>query len=95
VNESINLIGPDYSKMQDWYKDYILSASSVKSLGEYIGKILKTILMDKFGQRGEQIHVLGYSLGAHLAAFTSRAMSSYANDQIGRLTGFEMKTMEC
>ena len=84
----MNIIGTDFSEMPFWFINYYLCAENLKKLGVYVGNILQRILMKEFGQKGEQIHLIGHSLGAHLAGFISRTMSM-AGNQIWRVTGKE------
>ncbi len=44
------------------------------------------ILINELGQTGDQIHIIGHSLGAHLAGFIGRTMSK-GNYMISRVTG--------
>ena len=69
-----------------WNLEYLFCAPNMQKLGIFIGNILQRILINEFGQIGEQIHSIGHSLGGHLAGFISRTMSNTGN-QIGRVTG--------
>jgi len=84
--ENVNIIGTDFSKMPMWNLGYIPVASNMLNLGQYIGKILQRILLEELKQSNDQIHIIGHSLGGHLAAFISRQMSK-GEKKIQRVTG--------
>ncbi len=86
ANTDVNIIGLDHSQMPNWNWNYFECATNAEKLGSHVGQILQKILINEFGQTGDQIHIIGHSLGAHLAGFIARKMST-GNDSISRVTG--------
>ncbi len=86
ANTDVNIIGLDHSQMPNWNWNYFECATNAEKLGSHVGQILQKILINEFGQTGDQIHIIGHSLGAHLAGFIARKMSA-GNDSISRVTG--------
>lgn len=83
----------------DWFipgsKDYSTSAANVKPVGHYIGDLIVASKIDL-----ENIHIIGKSLGAHVAAWTGKRVEELTGKKINRITGldpaspkFEIKTL--
>lgn len=78
-----NIIGVDWSSISMNYL-YPLVAKQVKYVGKSVATFLK-VLSETFGVKGEQIHLIGHSLGAHVMG--NAASSSGLN--ISRITGLD------
>ena len=46
-----------------------------------------TILLDRFGLRGRDVHVVGHSLGAHLVGKIARLFEAETGQKVARVTG--------
>ena len=58
------------------------------SVGIYTGeKLVYDILIQIFGQKPEQIHAIGHSLGAHLVGLLARTVFRLTDQKIARVTG--------
>ena len=69
-----------------WRLVYSDCAANLKKLGTKFGRTLRNILIDRFGQNLSDIHVIGHSLGGHLAGFIAREMAK-DGEKVFRLTG--------
>ncbi|KAL1116739.1 hypothetical protein AAG570_005211 [Ranatra chinensis] len=76
----------------DWEKgaqgpSYIVSAANT----QLIGRQLALLIMDaiNMGVPPEMIHVIGFSLGAHIAGYAGRAVRQAMDVQLGRITGLD------
>ena len=76
---SDNIIVVDWSDFA--WGNYVDVASKTRNISESIAKALERLV--NLGLDAEKIHVIGHSLGAHIAGF----MGSYLNFQIPRVTG--------
>lgn len=81
-NGSYNIIYIDWSAYASL--EYKVSAACVKPLGEVIARFLY-----KSGIPAEQIHLIGHSLGAQLAAFIGKSYEKKYKERIGRITGLD------
>ena len=45
------------------------------------------ILLDRFGLRGRDVHVVGHSLGAHLVGKIARVFQEQSGQKVARVTG--------
>ncbi|XP_014294183.3 pancreatic triacylglycerol lipase [Halyomorpha halys] len=75
----------------DWAKgasgpSYRLSAANT----QLVGKQLELILLDmiSLGTSPSQIHIIGFSLGAHIAGYAGRSLS-HRGIKLGRITGLD------
>lgn len=74
----------------DWEKGaagpaYALAAANT----QLIGRQLAILIADMVALRSdpEYIHLIGFSLGAHVAGFAGKALKALENVSIGRITG--------
>lgn len=78
-NTQDNILALDYRDIT--YQAYIISTIAINILGELMANALNSIV-DR-GVNPEKIHIIGHSLGAHLAAKISRKTKF----KISRITG--------
>lgn len=78
-NTQDNILALDYRDIT--YQAYIISTIAINILGELMANALNSIV-DR-GVNPEKIHIIGHSLGAHLAAKISRKTKF----KIPRITG--------
>ncbi|KAH8385323.1 hypothetical protein KR200_010680 [Drosophila serrata] len=80
--------GYDNVLVADWGPvanlDYPTSRLAVKKVGHILAKILEEFLQ-RHGIATERVHVIGHSLGAHIAGRIGR----YFNGTLGRVTGLD------
>ncbi|XP_019770072.1 lipase member H-A isoform X2 [Dendroctonus ponderosae] len=63
---------------------YGMSSANVKPVGEII-----SIFLSKSGIPADKIHLVGHSLGSHLAAFIGKSYQSKFGEKIGRITALD------
>lgn len=89
--------GSDYNIITvDWSSysrcDYLSAASRVRGVGEKIGEFILDLIADKTNNDQallENIHIVGHSLGAHIAGFAGKTVLKVAKQRIGRITGLD------
>ncbi|XP_014204208.1 pancreatic lipase-related protein 2-like [Copidosoma floridanum] len=73
----------------DWssgsFKEYLVAARLTKLVGDYVARFVELVLASEGGASLESIHILGHSLGAHVAGSAGRALSG----KLGRITGLD------
>ncbi|KRT80492.1 hydrolase, partial [Oryctes borbonicus] len=72
----------------DWFipgsKEYQISAANVKPVGHYIADF---IIASKINL--EKIHLIGKSLGAHVASWTGKQIYKLTNKKVNRITALD------
>lgn len=68
-------------------KGYILSAHNARLVGKRLANLLANL--ENFGVNAEDIHLLGISLGAHIAGWAGKYFRQYRNRSLGRITGLD------
>lgn len=76
-----NVIGVDWSKGAS--KFYPKAVANTRLVGAVLSKLLRT-LIDNFELKVENLHVLGHSLGAHIAGYVGTSIP-----RISRITGLD------
>lgn len=70
----------------DWHlagnKSYLVSSANTKPIGEFIGDFLIASKIDL-----NKIHVIGHSLGSHVASHIGKRLFSVTGTKVGRITG--------
>ena len=68
--------------------NYFTACFNTPRVGCYAGKeLVVDILVRALGQDPDKIHVIGHSLGAHVAGHLGRTVQEYLSLKIGRITG--------
>ena len=81
-----NVIAVHWQPLSTWDNYFTAAKNSVK-VGQHAGQVLGLdLLIDGLGQRPEQIHAIGHSLGAHLVGHFARTIQFKAGS-IARVTG--------
>ncbi|XP_050442303.1 lipase member H-B-like isoform X2 [Adelges cooleyi] len=84
-----NVICMDWSAISS-NRFYLIPALSTKKVGTYMAEMLKNLvnLVNKGGStlKSDNIHLIGHSLGAHIAGACGAAFTS---GKIGRITGLD------
>ncbi|XP_045761782.1 lipase member I-like [Maniola jurtina] len=81
----INLIALDASSVLNWI--YPSSTSFVRFIGEKLGQVLADIVQE--GQNPSDIHIIGHSLGAHIAGFAGKTFREQTGKCLGRISGLD------
>nr|XP_018910383.1 PREDICTED: pancreatic triacylglycerol lipase-like isoform X2 [Bemisia tabaci] len=66
---------------------YAVAAGNTQLIGRQLGLLLQNMIM--LGASAENIHIIGFSLGAHIAGFTGRALLTLKGEKVGRITGLD------
>lgn len=66
---------------------YILSAHNARLIGKRLANLLANL--ENFGANAEDFHLLGISLGAHIAGWAGKYFKQYKNHSLGRITGLD------
>ncbi|KAJ2938932.1 hypothetical protein O0L34_g17743 [Tuta absoluta] len=66
---------------------YLRSTTYVRFMGEKLGKVLASMI--NHGVDPAKIHVIGHSLGAHIASFTGKTFTKLTGKKVGRITGLD------
>lgn len=87
VNDTqmFNVLMVDAEEMID--KGYILSAHNARLVGKRLGNLLANL--ENFGVNAEDFHLLGISLGAHIAGWAGKYFRQYKGQSLGRITGLD------
>ncbi|CAB0001816.1 unnamed protein product, partial [Nesidiocoris tenuis] len=93
IREDVNVIGVDYGPLTDIWWFHILppvgmaiNTLQAPWIGQCIGELISCLI--DMGQSPDDVHLVGHSLGAHIAAFAGKYLNS-VNRPIFRLTGLE------
>lgn len=65
----------------------IVVSSNVPRVGEEIGKLLVFMLEKEVIDHPDQVHIIGFSLGAHVAGVAGMYFKQITDRFIGRITG--------
>jgi hypothetical protein len=66
---------------------YPVVVSNVPHVGEEFGKLLVFMLESELIRHPDQIHIVGFSLGAHIAGLAGTYVKDKMSNFIGRITG--------
>lgn len=66
---------------------YILSAHNSRLIGKRLANLLANL--EHFGANAEDFHLLGISLGAHVAGWAGKYFQKYKEHSLGRITGLD------
>ncbi|KAJ2938888.1 hypothetical protein O0L34_g17699 [Tuta absoluta] len=80
-----NVIALDGSNYINWL--YLRSTTFVRFMGEKLGNVLASMV--NHGVDPAQIHVIGHSLGAHIASFTGKTYTELTGKKVGRISGLD------
>ncbi|KAI5635296.1 lipase domain-containing protein [Phthorimaea operculella] len=81
-----NVIALDGSKFINWL--YLRSTTYVRFMGERLGQVLAS-MVDKYGVDPANVHLIGHSLGAHIAGFAGKTFNKLSGKHVGRISGLD------
>ncbi|XP_052744588.1 inactive pancreatic lipase-related protein 1 [Bicyclus anynana] len=81
----MSMIALDASPYISWF--YLRSTTLVRFIGERLGALLHALV--KEGQSPSKIHIVGHSLGAHIAGYTGKHFTELSGSKLGRITGLD------
>ena len=85
--QKINIIAIEYASLVSW-DNYFVAATNVIRTGEFVAQNLaQKILVEKFAQDPNKIHIIGHSLGAHMAGHMGRSFKNSYGKSVKRITG--------
>ncbi|XP_045761791.1 pancreatic triacylglycerol lipase-like [Maniola jurtina] len=68
-------------------RHYYRSSTYVRFIGHKLGQVLADMV--QYGQDPSLIHIIGYSLGAHIAGFAGKHFNVLTGKLIGRISGLD------
>ncbi|KOB77220.1 putative lipase, partial [Operophtera brumata] len=80
-----NILALDASSLIRWL--YLRSTTYVRFIGQRLGEALAAMVNN--GLEPKNIHLVGHSLGAHIAAFACKQFTNLTGLKVGRLTGLD------
>ncbi|XP_045505201.1 pancreatic triacylglycerol lipase-like isoform X1 [Colias croceus] len=84
-NNHNSVLALDGSSLIRWL--YLRSTTYVRFIGRSLAEFLAVLV--GFGQDPSQIHIIGHSLGAHIAGFTGKTFQELTRRNIGRISGLD------
>ncbi|XP_060807404.1 pancreatic lipase-related protein 2-like [Amyelois transitella] len=66
---------------------YLRSTSYVRFIGQKLGDVLAALV--KNGISSSSIHIIGHSLGSHMASFAGKTFQGATGERVGRITGLD------
>lgn len=84
-SNQFNVITVDWSYIAK-SKNYFAVAKKTVEVGEILGYLLYNLVQTRLVTRAD-IHVIGYSLGAHVAGMSGHTFRHLTQQRIGRITG--------
>lgn len=82
-----NVIAVDWSEHAK--KVYVHASSSTKDIGRLIGDFILEITK-KDPKLLENVHLIGHSLGGHVAGFAGKRVAEKSGRKVGRITGLDV-----
>ncbi|XP_039765399.1 pancreatic triacylglycerol lipase-like isoform X2 [Pararge aegeria] len=85
AKDRMSLIALDASSLIRWF--YARASTFVQYIGEAIAAVLAALV--GHGQDPAKIHLVGHSLGGHIAGYAGKAFQLLTGKKIGRITGLD------
>ncbi|XP_061378542.1 lipase member I-like [Danaus plexippus] len=83
--EMFNVLLIDAEEMMN--QRYTLSVHNARLMGKRLANLLANL--ETFGASAEDFHLIGISLGAHIAGWTGKYFHKYKSQLLGRITGLD------
>jgi len=81
ATRNINVIGVDWGALSP-SSNYLLSVANTRVVGAHVAELIN-FLVAQGAARLQDIHIIGFSLGAHVAGFAGKN----TNGRVARITG--------
>ncbi|XP_045484661.1 pancreatic lipase-related protein 3-like [Pieris rapae] len=85
LKRNIKLFALDASDVISF--EYFRSSTYVRFMGEMLGRLLSDVINS--GQNSSKIHLIGHSLGAHVAAVAGQQVYRDTGQKLNRITGLD------
>ncbi|XP_041980258.1 lipase member I-like [Aricia agestis] len=85
AKKSFNVLLVDAEEMLN--KRYILSVHNSRLMGKRLANLLANL--ENFGAHASDFHLIGISLGAHIAGWAGKYFHRYKGTTLGRITGLD------
>ncbi|EEB12620.1 Ves G 1 allergen precursor, putative [Pediculus humanus corporis] len=82
-----NVISIDWSGGSD--PPYTQAVANIRLVGVMTAHLINMISEQGVGLQTEKIHIIGHSLGAHLASYVGTTLRRTFNQRLGRITGLD------
>ncbi|KAM3956621.1 pancreatic triacylglycerol lipase [Aphomia sociella] len=80
-----NVLALDVGQLLRWL--YLRSTTYVRFAGEKLGEVLAAMVHK--GVKSSSIHIVGHSLGSHIASFTGKSFTNLTGHKVGRITALD------
>ncbi|XP_022818534.1 pancreatic triacylglycerol lipase-like [Spodoptera litura] len=81
----VNILALDASSLIRWF--YLRSTVMVRFIGERLGSVLSALV--PAGLDPSKIHLIGHSLGSHIAGFTGKSFYNQTGYRVGRISSLD------
>ncbi|KAF7277653.1 hypothetical protein GWI33_001001, partial [Rhynchophorus ferrugineus] len=81
-SDNINLVGVDWNKLAR--QPYLYSVASTSFVGQEIANFIQNLKIYP-----GNIHLIGHSLGSHVAGFTGKEIFKSTGQKIGRISALD------
>ncbi|KAF9411210.1 hypothetical protein HW555_009924 [Spodoptera exigua] len=81
----VNILALDASSLIHWF--YLRSTVMVRFIGERLGSILAALV--PAGLDSSKIHLIGHSLGSHIAGFTAKTFYNQTGYRVARISSLD------
>ena len=82
-----NVVAVDWSKLSSW-DNYPVAASNTKLVGDHVGQLFVDLIQET-GLDPANIHIVGHSLGSHVAAHIGRQIQQNGLGKVGRISALD------
>jgi len=82
-----NVVAVDWSLLSSW-DNYPVAAGNAIEVGKHVGKLFSELIREK-GLDPKKIHIVGHSLGSHVAAHIGRQIQESGLGKVGRISALD------
>ena len=84
----------------DWHQlsrqiIYFRSANNTEKVGLRVAQLLITLRNDVYIKTLEDVHIVGFSLGAHCSGIAAYFAREFIQQKVGRITGIFLLMLQC
>lgn len=69
--------------------NYLAASEATQDVGRIVGKFIINLIGNNTAHLS-RVHIIGHSLGAHVAGFAGKAVQNALNASVGRITGLDV-----